>query len=261
MHLSTITTTLTTALLSATLSTAYTLPPNLAALYNKHKREQSKPCSHPLATGFTDGLNPTDTTFTYCSDLSNRSIFLHSPSAGGQYDNMDIDCDGANSHGGNCGYDESIQDQTSFKDIIVSSGYGIPDLDANIHPYVVFGNTDYDPQRDGMWPLSVMGVFYGIWGDTAGGSWTGEASIALAKLCFPDDGMSGNNGHVTDDVLYIGFIGKEAVPGNRANWKAGSTWEFEESIRGLGEKLGYSLLNPCGLFETTTLDVASDYTT
>lgn len=73
---------------------------------------------------------------------------------------MDIDCDGANSHGGNCGYDESIQDQTSFKDI-VSSQYGIPDLDANIHPYVVFGNTDYDPQRDGMWPLSVMVVVCG----------------------------------------------------------------------------------------------------
>lgn len=73
---------------------------------------------------------------------------------------MDIDCDGANSHGGNCGYDESIQDQTSFKDL-VSSQYGIPDLDANIHPYVVFGNTDYDPQRDGMWPLSVMVVVCG----------------------------------------------------------------------------------------------------
>ena len=73
---------------------------------------------------------------------------------------MDIDCDGANSHGGNCGYDESIQDQTSFKDLVVSQ-YGIPDLDANIHPYVVFGNTDYDPQRDGMWPLSVMVVVCG----------------------------------------------------------------------------------------------------
>lgn len=49
--------------------------------------------------------------------------------------------------------------------------------------------------------------------------------------------MSGDNGHVGDDVLYIGFVGRKAVPGGRANWKAGSTWEFEESIRGLGERL------------------------
>ena len=42
---------------------------------------------------------------------------------------------------------------------------------------------------------------------------------------------------MSDDVLYIGFVGGEAVPGNRADWKAGSTWEFEESIRGLGERL------------------------
>ncbi|KAI2852886.1 CAZyme family GH75 [Aspergillus niger] len=239
MHLLTTLLLSTTTTITTLLATAYSIPPNLSALYNKHK---SKPCLHPLATGFHDGQNPTDSTFTYCSDLSNKSIFLHSPTLGGRYDNMDIDCDGANSHGGNCGYDESIQDQTSFKDLVVSQ-YGIPDLDANIHPYVVFGNTDYDPQRDGMWPLSVMVVvcgnqlFYGIWGDTAGGSWTGEASIALAKLCFPDDGMSGDNGHVGDDVLYIGFVGRKAVPGGRANWKAGSTWEFEESIRGLGERL------------------------
>ncbi|KAI2844587.1 CAZyme family GH75 [Aspergillus niger] len=157
MHLLTTLLLSTTTTITSLLATAYSIPPNLSALYNKHK---SKPCLHPLATGFHDGQNPTDSTFTYCSDLSNKSIFLHSPTLGGRYDNMDIDCDGANSHGGNCGYDESIQDQTSFKDLVVSQ-YGIPDLDANIHPYVVFGNTDYDPQRDGMWPLSVMVVVCG----------------------------------------------------------------------------------------------------
>lgn len=69
---------------------------------------------------------------------------------------MDIDCDGLNDKGGDCGADETGQGQTAFKDQL--SQYGIEDLDANLHPYVVFGNTDFDPQEYGMEPLSVMAV-------------------------------------------------------------------------------------------------------
>lgn len=69
---------------------------------------------------------------------------------------MDVDCDGLNYKGGDCGADETGQDETAFKDQL--SQYGISDLDANIHPYVVFGNTDFDPQQYGMEPLSVMAV-------------------------------------------------------------------------------------------------------
>ncbi|RAK97555.1 glycoside hydrolase family 75 protein [Aspergillus ibericus CBS 121593] len=220
----------------ASLTFAYSIPANLAQLYNTHK---SKPCTTILASNFSDGQT-SDTTFTYCGDIPN-AVFLHSDSMGGEYDNMDIDCDGAHAHGGNCGNDPSIQDQTTFKDQL--GQYGISDLDANVHPYVVFGNTDYDPQRSGMVPLGVMAVVcngqvvYGIWGDTNGGSVTGEASIALAGLCFPDAGISGNNGHSPDDVMYIGFTGQDAVPGGSAKWTAGNTQEFEESIKSLGDRL------------------------
>jgi chitosanase len=49
---------------------------------------------------------------------------------------------------------------TAFMDTVQQ--YGISDLDANIHPYVVFGNSGssptFDPQQYGMEPLSVMAV-------------------------------------------------------------------------------------------------------
>lgn len=73
---------------------------------------------------------------------------------------MDIDCDGANNSAGGCSNDPSGQGETAFKDTVKT--YGIPDLDANIHPYVVFGNEgaspSFNPQSKGMKPLSVMAV-------------------------------------------------------------------------------------------------------
>ncbi|KAH7062263.1 putative fungal chitosanase [Macrophomina phaseolina] len=155
---------------------------------------------------------------------------------------MDVDCDGANLGAGDCANDPTGQSQTAFQDQVRARG--IADLDANVHPYVVFGNDSprFDPQEYGMRPLSVVAVVcggklhYGIWGDTNGADTVGEASIALAKLCFPNDGITGDNGHDQKDVLYIGFTGSGAVPRN-ANWKAGSARDFETSIRALGDKL------------------------
>jgi chitosanase len=73
---------------------------------------------------------------------------------------MDIDCDGADHTAGDCSNDPSGQGITAFKDTV--SKYGISDLNTNIHPYVVFGNSDdspeFDPQQYGMEPLSVMAV-------------------------------------------------------------------------------------------------------
>lgn len=73
---------------------------------------------------------------------------------------MDIDCDGADNKAGKCSNDKSGQSQTAFKDTVET--YGISDLNANIHPYVVFGNEDgkpsFKPQSVGMKPLSVMAV-------------------------------------------------------------------------------------------------------
>jgi chitosanase len=56
-------------------------------------------------------------------------------------------------------------------------------------------------------------------------------------MCFPDDDLTGDNGHGPDDVLYIGFIGQNAVPGGSANWQAGDRYTFEDSIKGLGDQL------------------------
>lgn len=86
----------------------------------------------------------------------------------GQLANMDIDCDGIQ-HGpaddGRCRSSGDTQSQTSFKDIVRSYGTGQQDLDANAHPYVVFGNagskpgyTTFNPQSYGIKPLSVMAV-------------------------------------------------------------------------------------------------------
>ena len=76
---------------------------------------------------------------------------------------MNVDCDGANNIIGRCDNDPSGQDQTAFQDTLQS--FGIPDLNANIHSYVVFGNDGdsptFDPSTAGMQPLSVMAVVCG----------------------------------------------------------------------------------------------------
>jgi chitosanase len=73
---------------------------------------------------------------------------------------MDVDCDGANNSAGDCANDPSGQGETAFKDTVAS--YGISDLDANKHPFVVFGNSgaspSFDPQEYGIEPLSIMAV-------------------------------------------------------------------------------------------------------
>ncbi|KAB8067779.1 fungal chitosanase of glycosyl hydrolase group 75-domain-containing protein [Aspergillus leporis] len=224
----------------ATGATAYDLPDNLKQIYNKHK---SSKCSKVLAKGFTNGQSSSKT-FEYCGDISG-AIYIHSTGSGGQYTNMDVDCDGANNSAGKCSDDKSGQGHTAFKDDVKK--FGISDLDANIHPYIVFGNEDdspkFLPKDHGMQPLSVMAVVcngklhYGIWGDTNGGTSTGEASLSMAELCFPEENPSGDSGHDDNDVLYIGFTSKDAVPGSSANWKAKKGKDFEDSIKSLGDKL------------------------
>ncbi|KAM0451531.1 hypothetical protein ACHAPV_009960 [Trichoderma viride] len=215
-----------------TAASAFSLPANLKTIYNNHK---SGTCSNKLSGTFSGGA-------VYCGDIPG-AIFLKGSS--GNYDNMDIDCDGANKSAGACANDPSGQSETAFKDTVKT--FGISDLDANIHPYVVFGNEGGSPSFNpspSMKPLSVMAivcnnqVFYGIWGDTNGGTSTGESSLALGKLCFPNEGLSGDNGHDPKDVLFIGFTGSGAVPGKSgANWKAKNTNDFENSIKALGDKL------------------------
>lgn len=65
----------------------------------------------------------------------------------------------------------------------------------------------------------------------------GEASISLATACF-GRGVNGNAGHDGNDVLYIAFPGRDAVPGARgAKWNAQNYNDFENSITALGDRL------------------------
>ncbi|KHO00593.1 chitosanase [Metarhizium album ARSEF 1941] len=213
------------------LGSAYEIPPNLKRIYDAHKNGS---CSKPLSSPMSSGM-------VYCGDVPG-AIFLKGQDS---YDNLDIDCDGANNYAGDCANDPTGQSQTAFKANV--SQYGISDLDANIHSYVVLGNEGppaFDPQSRGIQPLSVVAVvcgeqlFFGVWGDVNGGNLTGETSIALGKLCFPDEGLNGNNGHDAQDVLYLAFPGAKAVPGkDEADWRANSTMAFMDSIKDLGNKL------------------------
>jgi len=84
---------------------------------------------------------------------------------------MDIDCDGAQGGSGDdgrCGSSLDTQSVTSFQWILQGYGKGIRDLNANVHPYVVFGNVGskkgwrtFEPQQYGIQPLSLMAVVCG----------------------------------------------------------------------------------------------------
>jgi len=75
---------------------------------------------------------------------------------------MNVDCDGADNGADRCGDDPSGQGETSFKDEIQSDDYGIDDLNANVHTYVVFGNEGANPawlpSKVGVQSLSVIAV-------------------------------------------------------------------------------------------------------
>jgi hypothetical protein len=203
---------------------------------------------------------------------------------GTSFADMDIDCDGEQNGPGNdgrCASSPDTQAATSFQSTIQGYNKGINDLNANVHPYVVFGNEGskhgwktFDPREYGVEPLSIMAVvcgsklvrhslpslwhqhsnhepqIYGVWGDTNGDDdakpLVGEASLALATACFGTS-MTGNNGHDEPDVLYLAFPGSDAVPGaNGANWGAVSWKAFEASIEGLGNKLIQRIGNSTG---------------
>ncbi|EFQ99833.1 chitosanase [Nannizzia gypsea CBS 118893] len=219
------------------------VPANLKKLYN-HAKAGTHRCRSPLSsTRFTDGHKRGG--FIYCGDHEGI-LYLTGSSDRMALADMDVDCDGINRSKGACANDPSGQDQTAFKHEV--SSYGIDDLDSNKHGYVVLGNQgsapSYLPSASGVESLSVVAVvcndilFYGVWGDTNGGTDVGEASMSLAHACFPDEHLSGDNGHETHDVLYVAFMGKQAKPGAKgANWRASSFNAFETSLAHIGDTL------------------------
>ncbi|KAA8642480.1 hypothetical protein EYZ11_001036 [Aspergillus tanneri] len=234
------------ALLFASGTVAREAPASVKAFYSSVKNGGDCTGDDLLQGGFYD-TDEGPTEYGYCKKNLSKGFYLKGP--GNELVNMDIDCDGEQTHGdGRCGSSKDTQGQTAFKDEV--SKYGISDLNAYVHPYVVLGNEgDYsptfDPREHGIEPLSIVAVvcnnklIYGIWGDTNGDDGqplVGEASLATATACFGTE-MNGDNGHDEKDVLYIAFPGPEAVPGNVAKWDAESYEEFEESITELGDNL------------------------
>lgn len=69
---------------------------------------------------------------------------------------MDVDCDGANNSRGKCANDPTGQSITAFQDEV--STFGIKDLDANLHSYVILGTKGFDPRDVGVESLGVVAV-------------------------------------------------------------------------------------------------------
>ena len=106
--------------------------------------------------------------YGYCGDLLESHGIVYLQGKSGNLSNMDIDCDGVLKgvgDDGRCKSSDDTQYQTSFKDIASEYSNGVEDLNAFVHDYVVFGNygeadgyITYDPEEDGIQPLSVMAV-------------------------------------------------------------------------------------------------------
>lgn len=212
---------------------------------------QSKSCSDPLSPAYDTGVDGKSRDSVYCMEKNSNVVFLKNQSGG--FADMDIDCDGAGNGQGGCGDDPTGLGETSFKSELQGlTGGAVQDLDTNKHTFVVLSNfVSNDAPGDsrkpfniasvGVEPLSIVAVvcgnqmFYGVYGDQNGGVVTGEASLSLGKLCFPNEGLSGNMGHGAKDVLYLAFPGAKA-PSN-VSWKANDAKTFEASLAAAGDKL------------------------
>lgn len=110
--------------------------------------------------------------FTYCGDRLSSKGIIYQQGRRGALSDMDVDCDGVQgspADDGRCGSSGDTQSVTSFADTVRGYGKaGVRDLDANVHPYVVFGNVgsrpgyaNFNPRSYGVEPLSVVAVVCG----------------------------------------------------------------------------------------------------
>ncbi|KAF3920079.1 hypothetical protein AA313_de0200589 [Arthrobotrys entomopaga] len=215
---------------------AYSVPSGVKTFYNNVKNGGCR-AYVGNKSNLQDGLG--NGGFGYCKDAANF-IYLTGKNELGD---MDIDCDGAHNCGGTS---TDFQSGTAFDDILSSGGYGIKSLDASIHQFSVLGTCHLNLVGT-IQPLALVAVvcnnqlFYSVWGDTNGcdnNDATGEASISLAQMCFPNEGLNGNNGHEGHDVLYMAFEGSDAIVGpSNANWKAKSASDFQSSLKAFGDSV------------------------
>ncbi|KAF3290739.1 hypothetical protein TWF970_000005 [Orbilia oligospora] len=236
LHIKMVVKTAALATLLAVTASAWTVPSNLQTFYNNVKNGGCKSYAGGKSN-LNDGQGHSG--FGFCTDTANVVYLTGKNSLG----DMDIDCDGASNCGGLSG---DWQAGTSFDDILVSKKYGVKTLDASIHQFSVLGTCNLN--LEGLIsPLALVAVvcnnqlFYSVWGDTNGcddNNFTGEASISLAQLCFPNEGLNGNKGHTAHDVLYLAFTGSDAVVGpSNANWKTKSASDFQNSLKTFGDSI------------------------
>ncbi|KAL8673140.1 MAG: hypothetical protein Q9168_002437 [Polycauliona sp. 1 TL-2023] len=251
------------AVLTATQSiTALKVPQNVRDFYERVRVGRCEG-SDNLKGGFfdEDGKN-SEALWSYCQKtVAGKAIFLHGPDT---FANMDIDCDGdlSDPGDGRCGSSGDTQGETRFFDEVrKASKNKIKDLNANIHPYVVFGNdrTDggptFDPRKYGVKPLSVMAVvcgeklvypspilsppqdlptlslsppprypeiIYGIWGDTNGDDGKPLVGEASISLATACFGTKAVSGDSGHDKPDVLYV---AFTGEDARPGPGTKWD------------------------------------
>ncbi|KAH3201368.1 hypothetical protein KXV64_008612 [Aspergillus fumigatus] len=166
---------------------------------------------------------------------------------------MDVDCDGLNS---GCQGNPDGQPQTNWGAL---SAYEVPFI--VIPDKYLSANSGALPGNNIAAVICNGKMFYGILGDSNGDSpqVTGEASWLMARTCFPNEGLNGNNGHTGVDVTYIVFTGKNAVLPSSALTKNYIT-NFT-TLRSMGDKLVNALVSNLGLSGTPPTKTTTRVTT
>lgn len=159
----------------------------------------------PISTGMfkTDEDQKAPPTIPIC-DFGDAAIWWRA--------DMDIDCDGKETAHCNLKADPAFQKETS-----ATTSKGEP-LEAEVTPYVVIPRPSprFDYQKHGIALGAVVMVVYkdkvayGVFADTGPAEIIGEASYAMAKSLGIDPDPS--TGGTDDEVLYVAFKGKSAVP-------------------------------------------------
>ncbi|KAE8140365.1 fungal chitosanase of glycosyl hydrolase group 75-domain-containing protein [Aspergillus pseudotamarii] len=142
---------------------------------------------------------------------------------------MDVDCDGVNHK---CEGNGDGQPQTNWGAL---SAYAVPYI--VIPDRFLIANKDILPGNNIAAVICNGKMYYGILGDSNGDDpqITGEASWLMARTCFPEENLQGNNAHSSKDVIYILFTGKGAVLPYNAMDKTYIT-DFG-TLRSMGDKL------------------------
>ncbi|KAJ5702227.1 hypothetical protein N7488_009775 [Penicillium malachiteum] len=142
---------------------------------------------------------------------------------------MDVDCDGIDYR---CKNNQDGQPQTNFGALAAYEvpWIVIPDKFGTQYRSVLPGNNIAAVICDGK-------MLYGIYGDSDGDDpqVIGEASWLMARTCFPNDNLDGNNGHTGVDVTYILFLGNNTVlPSSALNKNYITNFT---TLRSMGDKL------------------------